>query len=147
METLDFLDLLKMPPPQAPSITLAEPPNNDVLLVRFAVAGGPEQVTEGRVAQMFCALASRGSRGVTSAEFPAGVRVSDSVFKLRRNHGLGIETERVGHDGLHPGLHGIYRLSSPVRVFEIVRAAEMRARKAAEKAAAKAKGRGVRHAA
>jgi hypothetical protein len=73
------------------------------------------------------------------------VRVSDSIFKLRRHHGLGIETERVGHGGIFAGEHAIYRLSSPVRVVELVRAAEMRARKANEKAAAKAKG--VRHAA
>jgi hypothetical protein len=61
--------------------------------------------------------------------FPPGVRVSDSIHKLRHRHGLGIETERVGHGGVYSGEHAIYRLSSPVRVVELVRAAEMRSRK------------------
>ena len=46
--------------------------NNDIVEVRFRVLGGPEQVAIGRVAQCLAALASRGQRGVTSAEFAAG---------------------------------------------------------------------------
>src|SRR5829696_9860788 len=115
-------DLFNVPPPAA--IT------NDVVEVRFRVSGGPAQVAIGRVAQCLAALASRGQRGVTSAEFAAGPRVSDSIHKLRHRHGLGIETERVGHGGIYSGEHAIYRVSSPVRVFELVRATEMRARNA-----------------
>jgi hypothetical protein len=139
-------DLFTFCPPAAPSkpsIAVCEPINNDVVLIRFGIKGEPEQEAQGRVAQMLCALALRGKRGLTSAEFAPGVRVSDSIFKLRRNHGLGIETERVGHGGVFAGEHAVYRLSSSVEVFEIVRAAEIRARKAAEKA----KRRGMRDAA
>ncbi len=113
------------------------------MLARFTVDGGPEQEAFGRVAQMLVALASRREAGLTSAEFHPGVRVSDSIHKLRHRHGLGIETERVGHGGIFAGEHAIYRLSSAVRFSEMVRDSEMRSRKAAEKAKAK----GVRHAA
>ena len=117
---------LRLPRPSIASVRLH---NNDVVLVSFAVEGGPEQEALGRVAQMLAALVSRGRAGLTSAEFAPGVRVSDSIHKLRHRHGLGIETERVGHGGIYSGEHAIYRLSSPVRVVELVRAAEMRARK------------------
>src|SRR5215217_2478276 len=100
--------------------------NNDIVEVRFRVSGGPEQVAIGRVAQCLAALASRGQRGVTSAEFAAGTRVSDSIHKLRHRHVLGIETERVGHGGIFAGEHAIYRLVSPVEIIELVRADEMR---------------------
>src|SRR4051794_17252306 len=84
--------------------------NNDIVEVHFRASGGPEQVAIGRVAQCLAALASRGQRGVTSAEFAAGTRVSDSIHKLRHHHGLGIETERVGHGGNYTGQHAVYRL-------------------------------------
>jgi len=103
--------------------------NNDIVEVRFRVLGGPEQVAIGRVAQCLAALASRGQRGVTSAEFAAGTRVSDSIHKLRHRHGLGIETERVGHGGIYSGEHAIYRMSSPIEIVELVRAGAMRAKK------------------
>jgi hypothetical protein len=103
--------------------------NNDIVGVRFRVSGGPEQVAIGRVAQCLAALASRGQRGVTSAEFAAGTRVSDSIHKLRHRHRLGIETERVGHGGTYSGEHAIYRLSAPIEIVELVRAEAMRARK------------------
>ena len=105
------------------------PVNNDVLLARFRVAGGAEQATRGRLAQMLATLVSRGSAGVTSAQFAAGVRCSDSIHKLRHRHGLVIETDRVGHASLFAGEHGKYKLVSPVEVLELVRADEMRARK------------------
>jgi hypothetical protein len=136
----DLFSIVPAAPLSRPSLAVCEPPNNDVVLVRFAVEGA-EQESLGRVAQMLVALASRREAGLTSAEFHPGVRVSDSIHKLRHRHGLGIETERVGHGGIFAGEHAIYRLASPVRIFELVRAAEMRARKAAEKQAAKGKGR------
>jgi hypothetical protein len=138
-------DLFSITPPAPlprPSIAVCEAPNNDVVLVRFAVEGGPDQEALGRVAQMLAALVSRRRDGLTLAEFAPGGRVSDSIHKLRHRHGLGIQTERVGHGGIYSGEHAIYRLSSPVRVIELVRAAEMRARKAAKSG----KG-GARHAA
>jgi hypothetical protein len=114
-------DLFNVPPPAAV--------NNDIVEVRFRVSGGPEQVAIGRVAQCLAALASRGQRGVTSAEFAAGTRVSDSIHKLRHRHGLGIETERVGHGGIYSGEHAIYRVSSPIEIVDLVHAGAMRARK------------------
>jgi len=103
--------------------------NNDIVEVRFRVLGGPEQVAIGRVAQCLAALASRGQRGVTSAEFAAGTRVSDSIHKLRHRHGLGIETERVGHGGIYSGEHAIYRVSSSVEIVDLVRPEATRCRK------------------
>jgi len=115
--------------PSLPRIAVLVPVNNDVLLARFRVAGGPEQATRGRLAQMLATLVSRGTAGVTSAQFAAGTRVSDSIHKLRHRHSIVIDTERVGHGGIFAGEHAIYRLSSPVDVIELVRADEMRARK------------------
>ena len=75
----DLFSITPPAPPSKPSIAVCEAPNNDVVLVRFAVEGGPEQEALGRV------------------------RVSDSIHKLRHRHGLGIETERVGHGGIYSG--------------------------------------------
>lgn len=145
----DLLSLLEGLPraPARHSIAVSEPINNDVVVLKFSVDGGREQEAQGRVSQMLAALVSRGAAGLTSAEFHAGVRVSDSIHKLRRRHGLGIETERVGHSGAYSGEHAIYRLSSSVRVHELVRAAELRVRKAAAKAVRMASGREARNAA
>ena len=109
--------------------TIAVPVNNDIVLARFRVVGEPEQATRGRLAQMLATLVSRGSIGVTSAQFAPGVRVSDSIHKLRHRHGLVINTERVGHGGIFAGDHAIYRLVSAVEITELVRADEMCARK------------------
>src|SRR5215203_5232993 len=120
-------DLFSLQPPILAPVILAV--NNDIVEVRFRVSGGPEQVAIGRVAQCLAALASQGQRGVTSSEFAAGTRVSDSIHKLRHRHGLGIETERVGHGGIYSGEHAIYRISSPIEIVELVRAGAMRAKK------------------
>jgi hypothetical protein len=128
----DLFPIVPPAPPPRPLIAVFEPNNNDVVLLKFSTEGGPEQEALGRVAQMLAALVTRGKAGLTSAEFPPGVRVSDSIHKLRHRHGLGVETERVGHGGIYSGEHAIYRLSRPVRVVELVRAAEMRARKASK---------------
>jgi hypothetical protein len=115
--------------PSVPRTPVVLPINNDIVLARFRVDDGPEQAAHGRVAQMLATLASRGAAGVTSAQFAAGTRVSDSIHKLRHRHGIVIETERVGHGGIFAGEHAIYRLSTPVEVIELVRADAMRARK------------------
>ncbi|MFL5134736.1 MAG: hypothetical protein ACJ8C6_09315 [Microvirga sp.] len=115
--------------PTRPRKPVMVPVNNDVVLARFRIVSGPEQVAHGRVAQMLATLVSSGSAGVTSAQFSAGVRVSDSIHKLRHRHSLIIETERVGHGGIFAGEHAIYRLSSTVDIIELVRADEMRTRK------------------
>src|SRR3954454_11407707 len=91
-----------------PRTAVVVPINNDIVLARFRVAGEPEQAAHGRVAQMLATLASRGTAGVTSAQFAAGTRVSDSIHKLRHRHGLVIDSERVGH--VFAGEHAIYRL-------------------------------------
>jgi hypothetical protein len=128
----DLFSIVQLAPPPRPSIPVFEPINNDVVLLKFWTEGGTEQEAQGRVSQMLAALVTRGKAGLTFAEFPPGVRVSDSIHKLRHRHGLGIETERVGHGGVYSGEHAIYRLSSPVRVVELMRAAEMRPRKASK---------------
>jgi hypothetical protein len=130
------MDLFSFTPsaPARPSISVREGPNSDVVLASFAVDDGPERECEGRVAQMLVALVTAGKAGLTTAQFAAGVRCSDSIHKLRHRQGLGIETGRVGHGGNFEGLHAIYRLSSLVRVFEIGRAAEMRTGKSAARA-------------
>ena len=115
--------------PSVPRNAVVVPINNDIVLARFRVAGGLEQAAHGRVAQMLATLASRGTAGVASAQFAAGTRVSNSIHKLRHRHGIGIDTERVGHGGIFAGERAMYRLSSPVDVIELVRADEMRARK------------------
>jgi hypothetical protein len=115
--------------PSVPRTAVVVPINDDIVLARFRVAGGPEQAAHGRVAHMLATLASRGAAGVTSAQFTAGTRVSDSIHKLRHRHGLVINTERVGHGGIFAGEHAVYRLSSPVDVIKLVRADAMRARK------------------
>src|SRR5215218_6385941 len=115
--------------PTVKRVAVLVPINNDIVLARFRVAGGPEQAAHGRVAQMLATLASRGTAGVTSAQFAAGTRVSDSIHKLRHRHGIVINTARVGHGGIFAGEHAIYLLVSPVDVIELVRAVDMRARK------------------
>jgi len=92
----DLFSIVPPASPPRPPIAVFEPINNDVVLLKFSKEGGPEQEALGRVAQMFAALVTRGKAGLTSAEFPPGVRVSDSIHKLRHRHSLGIESERVG---------------------------------------------------
>jgi len=72
-----------------------------------------------------------GKAGLTTAQFAAGARCSDSIHKLRHGHGLRIETERVGYGGISSGEPAICGLSSPVRGLELVPSSEMRARKLA----------------
>ena len=103
--------------PSVPRTAVVVPINNDIVLARFRVADGPEQAAHGRVAQMLATLASRGTAGVTSAQFTAGTRVSDSIHKLRHRHGLVIDTERVGHGGIFAGEDAIYRIFSQ---FEVI---------------------------
>lgn len=77
---------------------------------------GREIELSGRCAWMAERLIEAGRRGVTTAELPPGVRVSDYIMKLRRR-GLGIETRGERHGGQFPGRHGAYVLTSPVTIL------------------------------
>ena len=80
----------------------------DSLLPRRVTVSGK------RVIEMLERLIEVGQRGTTAAEFRAGTRVSDSIFKLRRA-GIVISTEHeANHDGL--GSHARYRLRHKVEI-------------------------------
>jgi len=80
---------------------------------------GREILLQGRVAWTARHLINAGARGVTTAQLPPGVRVSDSIMKLRRA-GVDIETQHEGHSGDYPGRHGRYLLRSRLEVLEDV---------------------------
>ena len=78
---------------------------------------GREVTLKGRVAWMARHLIDAGGRGITTAQLPPGVRVSDSILKLRRE-GIEIETQHEGHAGPFPGRHGRYLLRSRLELLE-----------------------------
>ncbi|WP_416896323.1 MAG: hypothetical protein ACMVY4_12335 [Minwuia sp.] len=73
-----------------------------------------EWISEPRVVQTVDDLIESGARGVSSLECK-GVRFSSYVHKLRRNHGITIETKRERHGGKFAGNHGRCILISKVR--------------------------------
>jgi len=58
-----------------------------------------------------------GETGCTAIDTP-GPRWSGYVYKLKRNHGLSIETINEAHGGPFKGTHGRYVLRSTVRAVE-----------------------------
>lgn len=70
----------------------------------------------GRYHQTLRKLLAAGSRGITSADFQAGTRVSHYIFELRKTWGLTITTETEPNSGEFGGSHGRYRLETPVRL-------------------------------
>lgn len=70
----------------------------------------------GRDSWLLAELLRVGGRGLTTMMLPAGVRVSHSVYKLRRA-GLIIETIDERHDGPFAGNHARYVLRSAVTVL------------------------------
>jgi Winged helix domain len=69
----------------------------------------------GRDAWALLELAKAGPWGCTPIDNP-GPRWSGYVFKLKRHHGLDIETMHEGHEGQFPGTHARYVLRSAVEV-------------------------------
>ena len=83
------------------------------------VLHGPQEVSlTGRNAWLMRKLIGCGMRGVTTAELPAGVRVSALIHNLRRA-GIAITSEIERHTGEYPGNHVRYALDT--RVTEILR--------------------------
>ena len=71
----------------------------------------------GRDAWALRELIKAGPCGVTPIDNP-GPRWSGYIFKLRRKHGLGIETVYEPHGGDFPGNHARYILRSAVEVLK-----------------------------
>ena len=59
-------------------------------------------------------LVRAGETGCTPIDNP-GPRWSGYVYKLKRNHGLSIQTINEAHDGPFKGTHGRYVLRSKVK--------------------------------
>ncbi|AZO23844.1 hypothetical protein EJ070_26290 [Mesorhizobium sp. M1E.F.Ca.ET.045.02.1.1] len=72
---------------------------------------------DGRAAWMLKQLIDAGKRGLTTLDLPAGIRVSHSVFLLRRA-GFVISSPRESHGGPFPGTHSRYTLATPVTIIE-----------------------------
>ena len=81
----------------------------------------------GRTAWALLELLRTGACGCTPIDTP-GPRWSDYVYKLKRKHGLDIETVHEAHRGDFPGTHARYVLRS--RVVIVSRADEFDARAA-----------------
>jgi hypothetical protein len=110
-----------------------------------SIDGKPPQKFLGREAWALHHLVEAGDTGCTPLTTP-GPRWSDYVFKCRRD-GVSIETIDEPHGGSFSGTHARYVLRSAVRLIEVVRESEARARAAAAAAGRAHKGREARHAA
>ena len=84
------------------------------LTARLFPDGAPFTVT-GRTAWALDALVKAGPKGCTPIDTP-GPRWSSYVHRLRRDHGLAIETHHENHGGPFPGAHGRYVLTTPVEI-------------------------------
>ena len=70
----------------------------------------------GQCAKTLAALIKAGSKGITALECGGwAFRLADYVHRLRRDHGLDIETRHEPHEG---GRHGRYVLQTPVALVE-----------------------------
>lgn len=72
-------------------------------------------IIKGRLAWCLRELLSAGDEGIT-AYGKQTPHVSDYIRRLRKSHGLEIETKREKHGGIYPGVHARYRLKSEVQV-------------------------------
>lgn len=75
---------------------------------------GSRRTFTGRQAWMLRRLIDAGSTGITLLETP-GPRCSHYIYMLRKA-GLSISTTSEPHAGAFPGMHGRYRLETPVAV-------------------------------
>ncbi|TPK70224.1 hypothetical protein FJ930_19655 [Mesorhizobium sp. B2-4-15] len=72
---------------------------------------------DGRNAWMLRKLIDAGKKGITTADLPAGVRVSHFVLCLRKR-GIIISSDRVSHGGPFAGIHSVYRCEMDLTVLE-----------------------------
>ena len=77
----------------------------------------------GRKAWALERLIAAGDQGCTPIDTP-GPRWADYVHKLRRKHGVVIETIDEPHGGPFPGHHARYRLVSKVEILHNMEAGE-----------------------
>jgi hypothetical protein len=133
-------DLFSLPILPAPPRMLGTGP---VVEITASIDGKPAQKFHGRQAWALNELVAAGETGCTPITTP-GPRWSDYVFKLRRD-AVSVETIDERHGGSFSGSHARYIVRSSVRLIEVVRDSEARARAAAKKRVGKAGGH--RHAA
>ena len=89
----------------------AKPPKTSRFTFESVLNGPQEVALGGRNRWMLRKLIGCGMRGVTTAELPAGVRVSALVHNLRRA-GIAITSETERHTGDFPGHHVRYVLDT-----------------------------------
>lgn len=77
---------------------------------------------KGRLAWALNVLIERGAEGVTPITAPAP-RWSAYVHKIKREHGIAIETVTEGHRGAFAGTHARYVLRTPLEVVTVERGA------------------------
>ncbi|MDX0911939.1 hypothetical protein GOL41_17385 [Sinorhizobium medicae] len=70
----------------------------------------------GREAYTLRKLIDAGERGISSID-QVGIRLSHYVLKIRRA-GITVETVSISHGGAFPGVHGVYKLRSRLRIIE-----------------------------
>lgn len=116
-----------------------------VVEVTASVDGKPPQTFHGRQAWALHALVLAGAAGCTPIDTP-GPRWSDYIFKLRRD-GVCVQTIDEPHAGAFSGAHARYVVRSSVRLIEVVRESEARARRSAVKGRSGRKGQEARDAA
>jgi hypothetical protein len=86
----------------------------DCIQVRTPLSAQPKRI-HGRCAWTLRRLIKAGPNGLSSAEVPAGLRLSAYILKLRRA-GIGIVTMQERHGGDFAGTHGRYRLSQSIEI-------------------------------
>ncbi|MER8464196.1 hypothetical protein [Mesorhizobium sp. M1396] len=91
-------------------------PKKSTVTVRIEPDGRTKRLA-GRAAWMARVLIKAGTRGVTTVELPAGVRVSHAVYLLRRE-GFVISMQREAHSGEFSGVHGRFRIETPCTILE-----------------------------
>lgn len=101
--------------PQAKSNPVTSPKKFTVV-VRIEPDGGPKRL-DGRAGWMIRELIKAGTRGVTTVELPAGIRVSHAVYLLRRE-GFVISMQREAHGGEFAGVHGRFRIETPCTILD-----------------------------
>lgn len=95
----------------------AKPAKSTTFAFEHVLHGRQTVALGGRNRWLLRRLISCGSRGVTTAELPAGVRVSALIHNLRRE-GIPIVSEMERHTGEYAGNHVRYVLDT--RAHEIL---------------------------
>ena len=83
-------------------------------------------IVKGRRAWALDILHRRGELGATPVDAAPGHRWAAYVHKLKKEHGIDIETIREPHGGTYSGFHARYVLRSTIEVLEIVREGDKR---------------------